>query len=71
LMEVGFDHVYVLQNSAVAEISEVISTFMFKVGIQQAQFSLATALGLFESFVGLVLVLAANTIARRFNQGLW
>ncbi|WP_420832538.1 ABC transporter permease [Paenibacillus periandrae] len=71
LMEVGFDHVYVLQNNAVANISEVISTFMYKIGIQQAQFSLATAMGLFESLVGLVLVLTANAIARRFNQGLW
>ncbi|WP_405449799.1 ABC transporter permease [Paenibacillus sp. HJGM_3] len=71
LMEVGFDQVYVLQNSTVAEISEVISTFMYKMGIQQAQFSLATAMGLFESLVGLVLVLMANLIARRFGQGMW
>lgn len=71
LMEVGFDQVYVLQNDTVAEISEVISTFMYKTGIQQAQFSLATAMGLFESLVGLVLVIIANRIARRFGQGLW
>ncbi|MDF2835831.1 MAG: sugar transporter permease [Paenibacillus sp.] len=71
LMEVGFDQVYVLQNNTVAQISEVISTFMFKMGIQQAQFSLATAMGLFEAFVGLVLVVTANAIARRFGHGLW
>lgn len=71
LMELGFDQVYVLQNNAVLEISEVISTFMYKIGIQQANFSLATAMGLFESLVGLILVLAANRIARRFGQGLW
>ncbi|TVY01865.1 ABC transporter permease [Paenibacillus cremeus] len=71
LMEVGFDQVFVLQNDAVSNISEVISTFMYKIGIQQANFSLATAMGLFESFVGLVLVVAANRIARQFGQGLW
>ncbi|OUS69190.1 protein lplB [Paenibacillus sp. MY03] len=71
LMEVGFDQVYVLQNNTVAQISEVISTFMFKMGIQQAQFSLATAMGLFEALVGLVLVVTANFIARRFGHGLW
>ncbi|WP_420901658.1 ABC transporter permease [Paenibacillus whitsoniae] len=71
LMEVGFDQVFVLQNNTVAEISEVISTFMYKTGIQQAQFSLATAMGLFESLVGLLLVVIANRIARRFGQGLW
>ncbi|MNY64203.1 putative multiple-sugar transport system permease YteP [compost metagenome] len=62
---------FVLQNNAVLEISEVISTFMYKIGIQQANFSLATAMGLFESLVGLILVLAANRIARHFGQGLW
>ncbi|WP_425262305.1 ABC transporter permease [Paenibacillus pectinilyticus] len=71
LMELGFDQVYVLQNNAVSEISEVISTFMYKIGIQQANFSLATAMGLFESLVGLLLVISANRIARRFGQGLW
>lgn len=71
LMELGFDQVYVLQNNAVSEIAEVISTFMYKVGIQQANFSLATAMGLFESLVGLVLVLSANKLARRFDQGMW
>lgn len=71
LMELGFDQVYVLQNNAVSDVAEVISTFMYKVGIQQANFSLATAMGLFESLVGLILVVSANRIARRFDQGLW
>ncbi|CAH1191671.1 putative multiple-sugar transport system permease YteP [Paenibacillus allorhizoplanae] len=71
LLELGFDQVYVLQNNAVLDISEVISTFNYKIGIQQANFSLATAMGLFESLVGLILVLAANRIARRFGNGLW
>nr|WP_236286954.1 ABC transporter permease subunit [Paenibacillus allorhizoplanae] len=71
LMELGFDQVYVLQNSTVGEISEVMSTYIYKIGIQQGQFSLASAMGLFESFVGLVLVITANWIARRFGQGLW
>lgn len=71
IMEVGFDQVYVLQNSVVSHISEVISTWNYKVGINGGRFSLATALGFFESMVGLILVLIANGIARRFNNGLW
>ncbi|HEY4430839.1 MAG TPA: ABC transporter permease subunit [Paenibacillus sp.] len=71
LMEVGFDQVYNLQNNTVIEVSEVISSFMYKVGIQQAQFSLATAMGLFDSIVCLILVILANSFARRYNQGLW
>jgi len=71
VMEVGFDQVFVLQNSVVSSISEVISTWSYKSGINGGQFSLATALGLFESLIGLTLVLVTNWVARRFNQGLW
>jgi putative aldouronate transport system permease protein len=44
---------------------------MYKIGVQQAQFSLATAMGLFESLIGLVLIIMANRLARKFGQGLW
>lgn len=71
VMEVGFDQVYVLQNAVVSDISEVISTWSYKSGINGGQFSLASALGFFESFVGLTLVLLANWIARRYDNGLW
>ncbi|MFS0723102.1 ABC transporter permease [Paenibacillus sp. 1P07SE] len=71
LMEVGFDHVYVLQNSIVSGVAEVISTFMYRVGLQGGQFSLSAAMGMFESLIGFILVLAANAVARRFGKGLW
>lgn len=71
IMEVGFDHIYVLQNSVVSNVSDVISTYMYRVGLQGAQFSLTTAMGLFESIVGLILVLSANALARKFDRGLW
>lgn len=71
ILEVGFDHVYMLQNSSVSAISEVISTYIYKVGLQSGQYSLTAALGLFESLVGFILVLSANTVAKRFNQNLW
>ncbi|WP_445667429.1 ABC transporter permease [Paenibacillus sp. FSL H8-0034] len=71
VMEVGFDQVYMLQNSTVTSVSEVISTYMYKVGLMGAQFSLSTALGLFESMVGLLLILSVNGIARKYDKGLW
>ncbi|UVI31995.1 ABC transporter permease [Paenibacillus spongiae] len=71
VMEVGFDQVFMLQNSVVSGVSEVISTYIYRVGLQGAQFSLTTAMGLFESVIGLILVLTANRIARRFGQSLW
>lgn len=71
VMSVGFDPVYVLQNAGVYDVSEVISTYIYKVGIQGGQFSLTSAMGLFESVVGFVLVYATNLIARKFDRGLW
>ncbi|CAG7608735.1 putative multiple-sugar transport system permease YteP [Paenibacillus solanacearum] len=71
IMEVGFDHVYVLQNAVVSNVADVISTYLYRVGLQGAQFSLTAAMGLFESIVGLILVLSANALARKFDRGLW
>ncbi|WP_282943224.1 ABC transporter permease subunit [Paenibacillus sp. RC67] len=71
VMEVGFDHVYTLQNSVVSNVSEVISTYIYTIGLQKGQFSLTSAMGLFESVVGFILVITANTIARKFNRGIW
>lgn len=71
VMEVGFDQVYNLQNDAVASVSEVISTYIYKMGLQQAQFSITTAMGLFESVIAFVLVIGVNRIARKFDQGLF
>ncbi|MDF2963874.1 MAG: sugar transporter permease [Paenibacillus sp.] len=71
VMEVGFDQVLMLQNNVVSNVSEVISTYIYKVGLRQGQFSLTAAMGMFESTVGFILVFTANRIARKFNQGLW
>jgi len=71
VMEVGFDQVYNLQNSAVADVSEVISTYIYKIGLGSSQFSLTTAMGLFESVISCTLVLLANRIARKFDQALF
>lgn len=71
VMDVGFDQVFVLQNSLVSDISEVISTWNYKYGLGRGEFSYGTALGLFESVIGLSLVLITNGIARKFDQGLW
>ncbi|RAU97312.1 sugar ABC transporter permease [Paenibacillus sp. YN15] len=71
IMEVGFDHVYVLQTPMVSNVADVISTYIYNIGLKGAQFSLTAAMGMFESLVGLILVLCTNAIARKFGQGLW
>ncbi|GAA4829815.1 sugar ABC transporter permease [Paenibacillus vulneris] len=72
IMTIGFERPYVMGNPLVMDYAEVISTFVYKAGLQSAQFSLATAMGLFQALVGLVFVILANTIAKRFGeQGIW
>ena len=71
VMDVGFDQVYMLQNSVVNNVADVISTYIYRVGLQGAKFSITTAMGMFESLIGLVLVLSSNRIARKFGESLW
>lgn len=70
-MDVGFELIYTFSNDAVSRTSEVISTYIYRRGMQGGQFSLTTAMGLFESVVGLTLVLISNRIAKVFDQSLW
>ncbi|MFK7697419.1 ABC transporter permease [Paenibacillus sp. HJGM_3] len=72
MMDVGFEHVFALQNSAVGSVSEVISTYVYKRGIVGLQYSYTTALGLFQSVVSLVLVVMVNRLIRAMGErGLW
>ncbi|GMA33257.1 ABC transporter permease [Litorihabitans aurantiacus] len=71
-MAVGFEKVLLLQNPLIYSTADVISTYLYRVGIQSAQFSYGTAIGLFEALIGLVLVLTANGISRRVTgASLW
>jgi putative aldouronate transport system permease protein len=70
-MNLSFDQVWNLQNRVVNNVADVIPTYIYRMGIQGGQFSLTTAMGLFQSLVGLVLIYTANKIARKFNQSLW
>lgn len=71
VMDVGFDQIYNLQNAAVSDISSVISTYLYTVGIQGGMYSLTTAMGLFESIVAIIFVIGSNTLARRYGHSLW
>ncbi|WP_438347981.1 ABC transporter permease [Paenibacillus sp. FA6] len=71
IMEVGFDRIYVLQNAMVRNISEVVSTFVYDVGIRAGDFSITTAMGLFDSVIGLILVLTVNQIAKKSDNALF
>lgn len=71
IVSVGFDQVYNLATPAVNGVSDVISTWTYRIGMQQMQFSISTAMGLFNSLLSMVLVLGTNAVAKRFDQNLW
>lgn len=71
-MAVGFEKVLLLQNPLIYSTGDVISTYLYRVGIQSAQFSYGTAIGLFEALIGLTLVLSANFFSRKMvGASLW
>jgi putative aldouronate transport system permease protein len=72
MASIGFDRPFVLGNPGVSDVSEVISTYVYTVGIQSARYTLATAIGLFQAVVGLIFLLSADFISRKVNnQGIW
>jgi putative aldouronate transport system permease protein len=68
IMDVGFEQVFLMMNGAVSEVADVFDTYVYRLGIQQGQFSFSTAVGLFKSVVGLLLVIGANYLARRYGE---
>jgi putative aldouronate transport system permease protein len=71
-INIGFEKIILLQNSMNLESSDVIQTYVYRTGIQEAQYSFATAVGMFNSAVNLVLLVTFNQIARKINEtSLW
>lgn len=67
-----FDRPYALSNMLVTKVSNVLSVFVYNYGIQGQQFSLATAVGFFQSIICVFFLLGANFVANRFGErGLW
>jgi len=63
-----FDRPYALSNKLVTSVSNVIATFVYTNGIRGLQFSLTTAVGLFQSVIGVIFLTVANAIAKRFGE---
>ena len=68
MMYAGFDQIYAIQNYAVISVSEILDTYVYKMGMESRKFSEATAAGLFQSVVGFVLVLITNAITHRLDS---
>lgn len=72
IMGIGFERAYALQNPIVMKVADVISTYVYRVGLTNARYSVATAVNLFQSVLGLILITSANFVAKKFGEeGLW
>ncbi|HEY8420942.1 MAG TPA: ABC transporter permease subunit [Thermoclostridium sp.] len=72
VMNVGFEKVYLMQNAMNERVAEVISTYIYKRGIQSAQYSFSTAVGLFNSVINIILLVIVNKISKKVSEtSLW
>lgn len=68
VLDNGFEQIYLMLNPLNRETAEVFDTYVYAMGITQGAFSYSTAVGLFKSIVGVILVLGTNWLAKRFGQ---
>jgi len=71
ILDAGFEQIYILYNIQVYSVADILDTWVFRTGLQQLNFSLASAVGLFKSVIGIILVFSSNQIAKRWGEGIW
>lgn len=68
VLENGFEQIYLMTNALNRDVADVFDTYVYMMGITQGAFSYSTAVGLFKSIVGVILVFTSNYLAKRFGQ---
>lgn len=68
MLNTGFEQIYLMTNALNRSVADVFDTYVYFVGITQGAYSYSTAVGLFKSLVGIVLIFGTNALAKRFNQ---
>ncbi|NMO96820.1 ABC transporter permease [Paenibacillus lemnae] len=68
VLELGFEHIYLLLNSMNREVAEIFDTYVYTAGLKQGQFSFSTAVGFFKSVIGLILVMLANWLSKKAGE---
>lgn len=72
IMNIGFEKAFLLQTPMNQPSAEIISTYVYKMGLQQAQYSFAAAVGLFNAVINLILLIAVNKFSKKLSgTGLW
>ena len=67
-MSTGFQKAFLMQNALNAETSEIIATYVYKIGLQGAQFSYSAAISLFDTVINIILILTANKISKKITE---
>jgi len=71
-LSIGFEKVFLMYNPSTYETADVLSTFVYRRGLEGAQYSYAAAVGLFNSVIGVILITISNYLARRYSEtSLW
>lgn len=70
-LELGFDQIYNLLTPMTYSVGDIIETYVYRAGVLQGQYSVTTAIGLFQSVIGFALLWIFNRLARKTEQGLW
>lgn len=72
IVNAGFDQIFMLYTALVYSVADIIDTYVYRIGIQNADYSFSTAAGLFKSVIALVMILIVNTVAKKTgNEGIW
>lgn len=69
IMNVGYEKAFLMQTSLNLTSSEIISTYVYKIGLVSGDYSYSTAVGLFNAFINIILLIAVNKIVQRINDG--
>ena len=67
-MSIGFEKVYLLQNTLNSTSIEIISTYVYKIGLVSSQYNLSAAIGLFNNIISLILLLTVNFISSKISD---
>ena len=68
ILSIGFEKAYLMQNNLNIQASEIISTYVYKVGLNNAMYSFSTAVGLFNSIINLTLLLIVNAVSKKLTD---
>ncbi|WP_430081031.1 ABC transporter permease [Paenibacillus ferrarius] len=71
ILDAGFEQIYIMYNIQVYQKADIIDTWVFRTGLEQLNFSLGAAVGLYKSIIALILVIGANSLAKRAGGSIW